>query len=280
MLRLLCLEAAAASGASPAALADPLASFGPENRATAIANAPLGHASHAASTSDCAASCLANAQCVSFNWRPKASDNCELSTWSTTYQAKADPAASYFFRQPARNDSRVTAAVTYQLQIPTGGVELVQGSPFAQAFDANIEYLMRTFSSADNLLYWFRARAGQKNPKGARSLGWDRSGPDQPYGLKGSIAGLFMMGSGGVLRWQNHSGLWQTLSAVLAGIAAAQEADGYMMAFPRNESFYHENPDYVASWVTHGLLEADVATGGKAGALQMFRKHFDWFNYN
>ena len=76
----------------------------------------------------------------------------------------------------------------------------MQGSPFAQAFDANIEYLMRTFSSADNLLYWFRARAGQKNPKGARSLGWDRSGPDQPYGLKGSIAGLFMMGSGGVLR--------------------------------------------------------------------------------
>lgn len=50
-----------------------------------------------------------------------------------------------------------------------------------------------------------------------------------------------------------------------------------MMAFPRNESNYHENPDYVTSWVTHGLLEAHAA--GVPNALSMLRRHFDWFNY-
>ena len=49
------------------------------------------------------------------------------------------------------------------------------------------------------------------------------------------------------------------------------------MAFPRNESTYHENPNYVTSWVTHGLLEAHVA--GQPQALQTLRRHFDWFNY-
>ena len=37
------------------------------------------------------------------------------------------------------------------------------------------------------------------------------------------------------------------------------------MAFPVNESTYHENPNYVTAWVTHGLLEA--AGAGYAHAL-------------
>ena len=46
---------------------------------------------------------------------------------------------------------------------------------------------------------------------------------------------------------------------MVQGIKANQAADGYMSAFPRNESNCHENPDYVTSWLTHGLLEAAVA---------------------
>ena len=34
------------------------------------------------------------------------------------------------------------------------------------------------------------------------------------------------------------------------------------MAFPVNESIYHENPNYVTAWVTHGLLEAAGAGYG------------------
>jgi len=40
---------------------------------------------------------------------------------------------------------------------------------------------------------------------------------------------------------------------------------------------FHENPNYVTSWVTHGLLEADIA--GATGALAILRRHFDWMNY-
>eukprot|EP00658_Telonema_sp_P-2_P052710 TRINITY_DN4097_c0_g1_i2.p1 TRINITY_DN4097_c0_g1~~TRINITY_DN4097_c0_g1_i2.p1 ORF type:complete len:323 (-),score=64.03 TRINITY_DN4097_c0_g1_i2:122-1090(-) len=53
---------------------------------------------------------------------------------------------------------------------------------------------------------------------------------------------------------------------------------GYIMAFPYNESNYFENPDYVTSWVTHGLLEASLA--GEALALPLLRAHFDWFDYD
>ena len=53
--------------------------------------------------------------------------------------------------------------------------------------------------------------------------------------------------------------------------------DGFAMAFLRNETNNHENPNYVQSWVTHGLLEADA--GGVSGAAAVLRKHFDWFNY-
>ena len=31
------------------------------------------------------------------------------------------------------------------------------------------------------------------------------------------------------------------------------------MAFPTNESYFRENPNYVTSWLTHGLLEASAS---------------------
>lgn len=87
------------------------------------------------------------------------------------------------------------------------------------------------------------------------------------------------MGAGGIVRWQPDAAggqLKQRVTDVVKGIGACREKDGYIMAFPRNESYYHENPDYVTAWLTHGLLEAAVA--GELDALTLLRGHFDWFN--
>jgi hypothetical protein len=65
---------------------------------------------------------------------------------------------------------------------------------------------------------------------------------------------------------------------VVANISALQGTDGFGMAFQQNETNNHELPNYVQSWVTHGLLEAAAAK--LDGALAVLRKHFDWFNYN
>ena len=65
---------------------------------------------------------------------------------------------------------------------------------------------------------------------------------------------------------------------MVAGIKACQDDDGYAMAFPKNETPTHENPDYVTSWVAHGLLEAAIA--GNDDALTLLRRHMNWFNYN
>jgi hypothetical protein len=66
------------------------------------------------------------------------------------------------------------------------------------------------------------------------------------------------------------------MNAVVEGMQAAQDDDGYLMAFPQNESNCKENPNYVTSWVTHGLMEAHGA--GHPSALAMLRRHLDWFN--
>ena len=42
---------------------------------------------------------------------------------------------------------------------------------------------------------------------------------------------------------------------------------------------YRENPDYVLSWLTHGLLEADVAAADGGGrALRIARGMISWFS--
>ena len=99
----------------------------------------------------------------------------------------------------------------------------------------------------DDLLFWFRVRSGVADPAGA-SWGWDNGGPDKPYGLRGSVAGAFLMGTGGAVRWQSNATLESRLRRVVAGIAAAKDnSTGYMMAFPMNESIYHENPNCTST---------------------------------
>ena len=95
--------------------------------------------------------------------------------------------------------------------------------------------------------------------------------------LKGSVASTFMMGAGGHLRWQNHAELRKRLDTVLDGIQNATTSAGFAAAFAENETMYRENPNYVLSWLTHGLLEAEVVQSDTR-ALNIARNMIDWFN--
>lgn len=159
--------------------------------------------------------------CNGLNWIASNS-SCELLTWSVSYQVlPAAPIlrARYLSRTIPHTDDPFNATVAYSLQVPTGGVKLRPGCLFHQAFEANAVYLSQF--PVDDLLLYFRLRANQSNPPG-QNWGWDNHGPDQPYGLRGSIAGLFMMGAGGYLRWHNESILWGKLVGVVEGIASCQ----------------------------------------------------------
>jgi hypothetical protein len=231
----------------------------------------------------CAQLCNANSECVSFNFK---STGCVGSSWSPAYAIQEAPAGSgndvsYYARVRQGNTSRILPQQKFALTVPTSGVTLGHGV-LKTAFDANINYLLQF--PVDDMLHWFRQRNGVVNPPG-KNWGWDNGGVDAPYGLRGSVAGAFLMGTGGICRWDAHGTtdtdvktqlLCERMHTLVQGIKDNQEDDGYMSAFPRNESNYHENPDYVTSWLTHGLLEAAVA--GETDALPMLRRHFDWFN--
>ena len=117
----------------------------------------------------------------------------------------------------------------------------------------------------------------------AAPQGWDRCvnnirGAHSHLCLKGSVASTFMMGAGGHLRWlEDQNELRRRLDVVLEGIENATTAAGFAAAFAENETMYRENPDYVLSWLTHGLLETEVVQSDKR-ALTIARNMIDWFN--
>eukprot|EP00730_Choanoeca_flexa_P000817 TRINITY_DN10349_c0_g1_i2.p1 TRINITY_DN10349_c0_g1~~TRINITY_DN10349_c0_g1_i2.p1 ORF type:complete len:845 (+),score=151.56 TRINITY_DN10349_c0_g1_i2:219-2537(+) len=192
--------------------------------------------------------------------------HCELNRYSVLYAEANSSGDAYYHRRQARDDSPAHQAVPYIVQVPTGNVSLLPGSLLRRTFDANILYLLQ--HPLNSLLYFFRQRANVSNP--GECWGWDEH-------LQGSIAGEFLMGSGGVARWPDPNiTLVARMHDVVKGIADLQEPDGYIMAFPRNATTHRENPDYVTSWLTHGLLEAAIA--GNDQALPLLRQHFNWFN--
>ena len=162
-------------------------------------------------------------------------------------------------------------AVPFQLQTPTRGVKLT-GGILKRSFDNNIEYLLNNFP-VDNLLYVFRERAGKQSPPG-KPFSWDKGGPR----VSGSVAGLFLMGSGNALRWDDDQRLRERMDAVIAGIAEAKRADGFIMGYPEDKTDFRENANYVRSWITHGLIDASLA--GNPQALPLLRGHLDWFNHS
>ena len=161
-------------------------------------------------------------------------------------------------------------AIPFQLQTPVAGVRLT-GGILKQVFDNNINYLLNNFPE-DDLLYVFRERAGNPKPPG-KPFAWDKGGPR----VTGSVAGLFLMGSGNALRWQENQRLRARMNAVVAGIAACRQPDGFIMAYPEKETALRENANYVRSWITHGLVDAAVA--GNPEALSLIRGQLDWFNH-
>jgi hypothetical protein len=67
------------------------------------------------------------------------------------------------------------------------------------------------------------------------------------------------------------------MNALVAGIAACRQPNGFIMGYPEKETGLRENANYVRSWVTHGLI--DAAAAGNPEALSLIRGHLDWFNH-
>lgn len=124
----------------------------------------------------------------------------------------------------------------------------------------------------DDLLFNFRKRAGVPQPPGAACIGWDC----REDWIEGSLAGLFLMGAGGHLRWREHAQLRSMMDQLIDGIENCTESDGYLAAFPQAKLATDEHPDYTTSWTVHGFLEAHTA--GNPKALRMIRAHMNVFN--
>lgn len=205
---------------------------------------------------------------------PPGSPMCQLSGYSRVYNVVsggAAPNASYYQRLQPRNDTRLSGpAVSYPLVVPTSGV-VFNGGVLQAAFETNIQYLLGTYT-VDNLLWNFRKRAGVPQPPGARCIGWDC----RANWIEGSLAGAFLMGAGGTLRWMEHPVLRSMMDELIEGIANCSEPDGYLAAFAQSALATDEHPDYTTSWTVHGFLEAAIA--GNAAALGMIRAHMDVFN--
>lgn len=153
---------------------------------------------------------------------------------------------------------------------PRSGVTL-HGGIFQTAMENNIEYLLSSYTTED-LLRQFYERTGKiKNfkPSGSQVF-WEED-------LAGSNAGRFLMGAGNTLRWMQHPELQHRLDAVVDGIAACRQPNGYIMAYPEDTIFYSERAAYTRAWLTHGLLEA--AYCGNTQALPLLRGYYDWFNH-
>jgi uncharacterized protein len=163
-------------------------------------------------------------------------------------------------------DHHTKFAVPDKLISPSGGVRL-RDNLLEPAFVRNTAYLKSL--SIDAILYWFRMRAGV-------------SAPGEPYrghfedNIKGQTAGLFMMGAANSLMWHEDPELRELLEQVVTGIDECRDADGYLMAVPKERFGTGEYPNYVRVWLSLGLIATGQA--GYPHALDMLRDWQDWFN--
>jgi DUF1680 family protein len=135
--------------------------------------------------------------------------------------------------------------------------------------ERNAEYLLSTYTT-DDMLHEYRVRAGKPAPTNKTANFWIDK-------LHGSNAGRFLLGAGNYLRWTENENLRNRMNAIVDGIEDCRDKNGYyIMAFPENMFFYHENSGYCRSMLTQGLIEASIA--GNKKALPMLRDFYDWFN--
>ena len=161
--------------------------------------------------------------------------------------------------------------VAYKAQAPTAKTVSLKEGVFKETVDKNIDYLMSTFS-LDELTRNFRVRAGQVVEPYNENLSrqW-------MYNLPGSEAGRFLMGAGNTLKWQENTLLRDRMNKIVDVIDECKEADGYMMAYKKQDIMISENGAYVRSWVTHGLLDAGFS--GNSKAFKLVRGFYDWFDH-
>lgn len=259
--------AAAAAASFPAP--PPGDSFLPPQSGVYAANADLIPPFNASTVADCLSQCLSyGSACIHVNVCNQTGPllRCGIGGWSRQYTMTPGD-CQYWQRVRPRNDSRLVPAIQPSLTTPTGNVTL-HGGVLSAALATNIAYLLSW--NVDDLLYNFRKRAGLPNP--GHCVGWDCT----VDWVEGSLAGLFAMGAGGVLRWVEVPQLRTNLDALIAGIAACAEPSGYLMAFNESALAMDEHPDYTLSWTTHGFLEA--AAAGNTQALPLIRAMISYFN--
>jgi len=185
----------------------------------------------------------------------------------------ADRRALLEFDKKQPSSPETWRPVPYGAQTPRSGVTVGDGL-FKPVMEGNIEYLLTSFS-VDDMLYWFRKRAGVENPphdkEPINAVSWE------PW-LKGSMAGRFLMGAANTLRWIEHEELRRRSAALIDGIEAARADDGNIFPMTPEEFDDGENGNYARAWLTHGLVDAGITGFDKAYTL--LRSGYDWFNQN
>jgi hypothetical protein len=127
----------------------------------------------------------------------------------------------------AVTDSSTWRRPQLKAEIPKTGVTL-EGGLFQKALENNIGYLMDSYTT-DDLLRQFYERTGKVKgfkPTGSQGF-WEED-------LAGSNAGRFLMGAANTMRWIDHPELRQRVNAVVDGIDACRQPNGYIMAYPED----------------------------------------------
>lgn len=253
--------------AASATAASPLDSFLLPLQASVALNADILPIVNA-SASDCAARCLGVPECVSFN---VCGSECGVSGFSIAYTFSSAAACQLYTRLRPRNDSHIVQAVPWAAAAPPPGtVSLANASGLLGAAFAAHHDTYLSVRSPDDMLFFFYNRSGIAPPAGAQCFGWDEW-------IKGSATGNFLMGAGSYLQWASDPALAARVQRVVDGIGALQDPDsGWLWAFKETDIDADNLPDYCASWVTRGLLDAH--RGGAAGALALARQQVSLFN--
>ena len=243
-----------------------LPGFAPAVDGIYAANADLIPSSSSQSPAACAALCLATPNCISFNFC--GTSDCGVSGWAMNYAKTPAANCSWTRRLEERDDSPAPRTIAWRADIPaSGSVNLISG-PIANAFNENIQLYLGKRDPLD-MLYWFAKRAGVAAPNGT-CWGWDGW-------IRGSGAGNYLMGAGSALQWTQNATLFTSMQAVVNGIRMYQDpTDGYLWAAPESTMLDDNMPDYCASWITRGLIDADRA--GVTDALQIARESINYFN--
>jgi len=208
---------------------------------------------------------------------PPGAVECALAAYSRSFALARAPGVAYYLRLRARNDAPLVPAVAFAADPPpSGAVALGGGGLLAGGFATNAAYVARVYGPrVDDMLFPYRVRhnASYDGPGGIWA--WDGFVP-------GSTASAALMGAGGALRWAESAPLRALLDALVDGIAAAADSDGYAVGFPEADMDASMNgnnqlPSYVMSWFTHGLLEAAHT---RPDALVIARAMNSWWNNN